>query len=203
MKKKIIFILTLAIILVGLILWGGHKVKQMLNGNSLVSLSLVSNPEIDRTPIEINSIRQIGQWEFLSIKTEELVDSVKKGIFFDDRIACIYQGTLSLGINMENFNESWITAHGKDSISLSLPSVTLLDQDFINEAQTNVFMEEGNWKEEEKEKLYQKAKQKMLQRAYSKENKALAEQHARRQITQLMHSMGFKHVNITFEKNNK
>ena len=72
MKKRIISILTLAIILVGLILWGGHKVKQMLNGNGLVNLSLVSNPEIDRTPVEINSIRQIGQWEFLSVKTEDV-----------------------------------------------------------------------------------------------------------------------------------
>lgn len=175
MKKRIISILTLAIILVGLILWGGHKVKQMLNGNGLVNLSLVSNPEIDRTPVEINSIRQIGQWEFLSVKTEELVDSVKKGIIFDDHIACIYQGALSLGINMENFDKSWITAQGKDSISLSLPPVTLLDHNFINESKTNVFMEEGTWKEMEKEQLYQKAKQKMLRRACSKENMDLAE----------------------------
>lgn len=201
MKKRIISILTLAIILVGLILWGGHKVKQMLNGNGLVNLSLVSNPEIDRTPVEINSIRQIGQWEFLSVKTEELVDSVKKGIIFDDRIACIYQGALSLGINMENFDKSWITAQGKDSISLSLPPVTLLDHNFINESKTNVFMEEGTWKEMEKEQLYQKAKQKMLRRACSKENMDLAEKNARRQITQLMNSMGFKHVNISFRKN--
>ena len=64
-----------------------------------------------------------------------------------------------------------------------------------------MFFEEGNWNEKEKEELYQKARRKMLQRAYSKENRLTAEQQARIQITQLMNSMGFSHVSISFEGN--
>lgn len=202
MRKKVITILSLAVLAVILIFWGGYRLKKALNGKPLFSLSVESNTAIERTPIEINSIRQIGQWEFLSIKTEELVDSIKKGIFFDDRMICIYQGTLSLGIDMQHFEESWITAQGKDSISLSLPPVSLLDQDFINEAQTDAFYESGKWTEKEKEELYQKARNRMLQRANAPENRKMAEQHARKQISRLMHSLGFRHVEISFRETN-
>lgn len=200
MKKKIIGWLILIVIAAGLLLWLSLSIKKQLNGNSLVSVSVKSNPNIDRTPIEISSIRKIGQWEFLSIKTEEMVDSVKKGIFFDDRLICIYKGKLSLGINMEKFDASWFRTSGTDSIALTLPPVTLLDQNFINEAETNVFDETGKWSEKEKEELYQRARQKMMRRALSPENKRMAEEQARVQMTQLMQSFGFQHVDISFRK---
>ena len=83
MRKKIGFTLLLGLICIGLFVWIGYKVKTMLNGNSLISLSITQNSEIEETPIEISKIQRIGEWEFLSIKTEELVDSIKKGFFFN------------------------------------------------------------------------------------------------------------------------
>lgn len=200
MKRKIIGWLIGIVIAAGLLFWLGHSIKVKLDGKSLVSLSVKNNPNIDRTPIEISDIRSIGQWEFLSIRTEELVDSVKKGIFFDDRLICIYKGTLSLGINMEQFDASWFRTTGTDSIALTLPPVTLLDRNFINEAETNVFYESGKWSEKEKDELYQKAQQSMMRRALSPENRSMAEKQARIQITQQMQSFGFKHVEISFRK---
>ena len=199
LRRKILFLLLTVILCGGLFFWLGNKVKNFLKENNLVSLSLTTNTQMDQTPIEISSIRQIGQWVFLSVQTEELVDSTRKGIFFDDRIVCIYRGTLSLGINMEKFDKSWVKAQSKDSISLILPLVTLLDQNFINEAQTNVFFEEGTWKESDKERLYLKAKRQMMQRAFTPENRNMAEKHARMQITRLMNAMGFSKVNISFK----
>lgn len=200
MKKKIIGWLIVIVIAAGLLFWLGHSIKMKLNGGNLVSLSLKNNPNIDRTPIEISDIRRIGQWEFLSISTEEIVDSVKKGILFNDRLICIYRGKLSLGINMEQFNASWFRTSGTDSIALTLPPVTLLDRNFINEAETNVFYESGKWSEKEKNELYQKAQKSMMQRALSPENKSMAEKQARVQMTQMMQSFGFSHVEISFRK---
>lgn len=200
MKRKIIGWLIGIVIAAGLLFWLGHSIKMKLDGKSLVSLSVKNNPNIDRTPIEISDIRSIGQWEFLSIRTEELVDSVKKGIFFDDRLICIYKGKLSLGINMEQFDASWFRTTGTDSIALTLPPVTLLDRNFINEAETNVFYESGKWSEKEKDELYQKAQQSMMRRALSPENRSMAEKQARVQMRQLMQSLGFKHVEISFRK---
>lgn len=52
------------------------------------------------SPTQIKSLEDIGEWEFLSIADEELVDTVSHGFFGDDRLVRIYFGTLRLGVNM-------------------------------------------------------------------------------------------------------
>lgn len=201
MKKKIIGCLLLVVIVVGLIYGLGSIILTKLGGISPVSLTIEEERKTELTPIEITEIRKIGQWEFLSLSTEELVDSIKKGILFDDRLACIYQGRLSLGINMEQFNENWFHITGTDSIALTLPPITLLDQEFIKETKTKVFEESGEWSGKERKELYQKAQKRMIQRALSPENRKLAEEHARTLIKQQMQSFGFRHVEISFQNN--
>ena len=46
--------------------------------------------QIGLTPTQIESIRQIGQWEFLSIADEELIDTVRRGFFSDDQLIRIW-----------------------------------------------------------------------------------------------------------------
>lgn len=152
---------------------------------------------IDASPTQIQSIKDIGEWEFLSVSLEELADTVRKGFFSDDELARIYYGTLRLGINMHQVEPGWLTAEG-DSVSLSLPPVALLDRDFIDEARTKPFFETGTWKPEDREALYRLAHKNMLSHGLTKENLATAEDNAREQITSLMKTMGFKKVTITF-----
>jgi len=154
---------------------------------------------IDATPTQIQSIKAIGEWEFLSVSLEELTDTVRKGLLSDDELARIYYGTLRLGINMHHVEPGWLKAEG-DSVSLSLPEVALLDRDFIDEARTKPFFESGKWKPEDREALYRQAHERMLQNGLTKENLAAAEDNAREQITSLMRAMGFRKVTITFKK---
>mgnify|MGYP007022125762 FL=1 len=49
-----------------------------------------ADQQIDITPEQIKSIKEIGEWEFLSISDEELVDTIRVGIFSNDRLARIY-----------------------------------------------------------------------------------------------------------------
>ena len=157
-----------------------------------------ADEEIDLSPTQIQSIKAIGEWEFLSISLEELTDTVRKGFLSDDELSRIYYGTLRLGINLHQVEPGWLEAEG-DSVSLALPRVTLLDRDFIDEARTKPFFESGSWKSEDREALYRQARERMLQHGLTKENLAAAETNAREQITSLMRAMGFKHVNITFK----
>ena len=159
--------------------------------------SLGSDTQIDVTPTQIMSIKAIGEWEFLAVNAEELVDTVRKGFFSDDELARIYYGTLRLGINMHQVEPGWLTAEG-DSVSLSLPKVALLDRDFIDEARTKPFFESGKWKPEDREALYRQARERMLQHGMTKENLTAAEDNAREQITSLMKAMGYRKVRITF-----
>ena len=154
---------------------------------------------IDASPTQIQSIKDIGEWEFLSVSLEELADTVRKGFFSDDELARIYYGTLRIGINMHQVEPGWLTTEG-DSVSLSLPPVALLDRDFIDEARTKPFFETGTWKPEDREALYRLAHKNMLAHGLTKENLATAGDNAREQITSLMKTMGYKKVTIIFKK---
>ena len=149
---------------------------------------------IDVTPQQIESIRAIGQWEFLSISTEELVDTVRKGLFSDDHLARIYYGTLRLGIDM---SRAQLEARG-DTVVATLPRVTLLDPNFIDEARTKAFFESGSWKPAAREALYNTARRQMLAHSLTRENLQNARQNADTQLRQLLKSMGYNNITITW-----
>ena len=154
---------------------------------------------IDLTPTQIQSMKAIGEWEFLSVSTEELVDTVRKGIFSDDELVRIYYGTLRLGVNMQKVGDDWIQTSG-DSITLTLPKIELLDKEFIDEARTKSFYERGSWKPADRDALYQKAYRQMLSHSMTKENLQAAEANASQQMHDIMRALGYQHVSVTFQK---
>ncbi len=147
---------------------------------------------IDITPEQVQSIKAIGQWEFLSISDEELVDTVRKSLFRTDQLARIYYGTMRLGIDMSRVS---IRSQG-DTVSVDLPRIDLLDYDFIDEARTKAFYESGNWTAADREALYQKARRQMLAHGLTPANKRAAEQNGDTQIRRLLKSMGYNQVTI-------
>jgi len=155
--------------------------------------------QIGLTPTQIESIRQIGQWEFLSIADEELIDTVRRGFFSDDQLIRIYYGTLRLGIDLQQMKENAISQEG-DSISILLPPIKLLDQDFIDEARTQSFYESGKWSDTDRHDLYLRAERQMRKRCLTTENLRSAEENASRQMAQLLKSMGFHHTVVRFEE---
>ena len=161
-------------------------------------IEIGAEEKIDPTPTQIQSIKAIGEWEFLSISIEELADTVRKGFFSDDELARIYYGTLRLGINMHHVEPGWLETEG-DSICLTLPKIGLLDREFIDEARSKPFFESGSWKPEDREALYRQAHNNMLAHGLTNENLSAAETNAREQITSLMRAMGYKRVSISFK----
>ena len=187
----------LGLILLGavLVIAGAFWLRSCTKGDYI---EIGADNAIDASPTQIQSIKAIGEWEFLSVSLEELTDTIRKGFLSDDELSRIYYGTLRLGINMHQVEPGWLTAEG-DSVSLSLPPVALLDRDFIDEARTKPFFESGSWKPEDREALYRQAHENMLQHGLTKENLAAAEDNAREQITSLMRAMGFTKVTIIFK----
>ena len=106
--------------------------------------------DIDITPTQIQSIKAIGEWEFLSVSAEELVDTTRRRLLMKDELARIYYGTLRLGVDMHQVKPGWIKTSG-DSITMTLPAIGLLDKDFIDEARTRPFYESGSWTAEDRE----------------------------------------------------
>ena len=162
-------------------------------------ISLGTDNRIELTPTQIQSMKAIGEWEFLSVSAEELVDTVRKGLFKDDELVRIYYGTLRLGLNMHRLQQGWIKAEG-DSVAMTLPKIGLLDKDFIDEARTKPFFESGKWKPEDRDALYRKAYTQMMNHCMTQENLLAAEHNAEEQLRNMMRSMGFSNVRITFER---
>lgn len=170
----------------------------LIRGVQQTEVSLEADQTIDVTPEQIESIRAIGQWEFLSISNEELVDTTRKGLFRDDHLARIYYGTVRLGIDMQKMDSTWITVQG-DSITMWLPRPTLLDKNFIDEARTKSFHESGRWKPADRETLYRRAQQRMLRYSMTPQNIETARKNGEMQMKRVLQSMGFKHVNIQWK----
>ena len=192
MKKiNIIIGAVIVIAVIAIFFW----VKSVLKSNYI---EIGSNDKIEPTPTQIQSIRDIGEWEFLSISAEEMVDTVRKGFFSDDELVRIYYGTLRLGINMQQLSDDAITLQG-DTLQATLPKVTLLDKDFIDEAKTKSFYESGKWTPQAHQALYQKAHRQMLTHCLTKENVNAAQSNAESQLRNLFTQLGYRNVILTFE----
>ena len=179
LHKLTIMLASLAIIAVVVcMVWFCNATKES-------TLSFSSNEEIDFTPTIVERMRSIGQWEFLSISDEELIDTVRTGFFTDDELVRIYYGTLSIGIDLRDCSKDWISTEG-DTIFVTLPEVKLLDQNFIDEASSRSFFETGSWSNKDRKAMYERARQRMLSRCLTKENLNTARLNAREQIGRML-----------------
>ena len=161
-------------------------------------VEITADQRIDITPEQIQSIKAIGEWEFLSISDEEMVDTIRKGIFSDDHLVRIYYGTMRLGINLKQVESGWISTNG-DTLHIMLPQIDLLDKDFIDEARTKSFFESGSWSPKDREAMMRRAYQRMLQRGLTPQNLEAARVNGDAQVRQVMQGMGFKHVKIQYK----
>jgi len=155
-----------------------------------------SSITVDKT--QVNAIRDIGQWEFLTISDEELVDSTESRLIGSDKkITRIYYGTLRLGIDMAQLRDDALRMRA-DTLDVTLPPVTLLDDDFIDEARTKPFYENGSWDQKAREALYEQAKRKMKQRCLTEDNINIAQLNATEEVAQVFRSMGYQYVDVHF-----
>ncbi len=162
-----------------------------------ISVEVGFDDRIELTSQEIRRIEQIGQWEFLSVQSEVVADTLRKGFFTDDRLVAVYTGVPRIGIDMNRVTGEWAQAHG-DTVTLRLPAVHLLDKNFIDEARTKVFYESGKWPNGARRDLYDRAYGKMLRQCLTPSNMRRAEANARNQFTALFRALGFHAVEIYF-----
>lgn len=159
------------------------------------NVSIGNEATVKLSPTTIEQMEAVGQWEFLAIIDEEIADTVRKGIFSDDELVRIYKGTLRLGIDMADARKGWIRQSG-DTVTVVLPPVKLLDENFLDEAATKSFYETGKWNQQARKQLAEQARRKMLNRCMTKANIETARQNAVAQFRQMISSMGFKHIDI-------
>ena len=155
--------------------------------------------KIRETAIDITSIKTIAEWEFLTIQTEEFIDTTIVRTLSNDQFARIYRGTIRLGMDMQKARKNWIVCK-HDTAYIYLPAVEILDKEFIDEANTRTFYESGRMTATLKNKMYSKAKRTMKARAFTKQNIKMAEDNAKQQFKTMFNALGFKVVKVEIKK---
>lgn len=196
MKKITTLKTTMMLLLAGILLIAAVWLYQ---GVRQTEIGIEVNEGIDITPEQIQKIKDIGEWEFLSVADEQLVDTTRRGIFSDDHLVRIYYGTMRLGIDMRQVEPGWLKSDG-DSIVVTLPPIQLLDRDFIDEARTRSFHESGSWTAKDREALFMKAHRQMLRHGLTPENMKVAQENGEALFRQMLQSMGFEHVSIRWRQ---
>lgn len=187
-KNEFIIILALIALIAGGLYW--------LNKDNHIESESTGSTTL--SPTQIKSIESIGQWEFLSISDEELIDTTRHGFFGDDQLVRIYYGTLRLGIDMSEVKEGWLR-NENDTIVCTLPDIKLLDNNFIDEAKTKSFYESGKWTGKDRQDMYDRAYTNMKRRCLSQTNISSAETNALKQFYNMLKTLGFTKVKVKFE----
>lgn len=193
LRVLLIKALLIVVLVVVVVLVARHYINKVSSTSTMTEV--VKDEKIDITPSQIRSIEQIGEWSFLEINDEELVDTIRHGFFSDDELVRIYYGTLRLGINLKEAHEGWL-AMQNDTLCAILPPVRLLDNNFIDETRTRSFIETGKWTHHDRKAMYNRAVQRMRRRCLTKKNYQSARDNARVQFEQMLRSMGYDKVRV-------
>lgn len=185
--------ITFFLLLVALIGYGAMVAYRTLTNSS----DAVEKP-IEQSPEEIMRLQAIGQWEFLSVEAEELVERHYSGLMSERDLVCIYRGTLRIGVDMRKLPSDWVEMKERSAI-LHLPQPSLLDENFLDESRTTVFFEQGVFRPEERDAMRTEAKDKMKQRAMTAENLSIARRNAEAQFQKLFLAMGYEDVVVEFD----
>lgn len=193
LRALLIKALLIVVLVVVVVLVARHYINKVSSTSTMTEV--VKDEKIDITPSQIRSIEQIGEWSFLEINDEELIDTIRHGFFSDDELVRIYYGTLRLGINLKEAHEGWL-AMQNDTLCAILPPVRLLDNNFIDETRTRSFIETGKWTHQDRKAMYNRAVQRMRRRCLTKKNYQSARDNARVQFEQMLRSMGYDKVRV-------
>lgn len=193
--KAILISLALTLVIgIGLGVWFATR------GSSGEPLARMSKTMIDSTANRITEIKRIGQWEFMTVDCEVLVDTVRKrGLLLpDDRLARIYRGKARIGVDLANAQADWIATRGDSAVTVTLPRPTLLDSHFADEAASTVFYERGRWDAKANIAMRRTAEREMARYALTPVNIEAAEQEARDRFETLFRALGFSEISVQF-----
>lgn len=170
---------------------------------------------ISQTGVYIREIKALSQLVTVSAYDELVADSVKtllpnafrlpavfpplglpRRLLGERRLVLVGKTATHVGINMQQMAENSITVV-KDSIHITLPKAQVLDV-VLNPSGVEVFIEEGEWKQEALAALKNKLRSQAAAKAVAKGLLPQAEAKAATVFTAFFKSAGFKKVTIAF-----
>lgn len=202
-KTKNIMQIVLLLVIVGVVIAVFIKscCKEDDEPVSVVPKIKVEKPDstITVTPVNLSEIKKTKEWKFLDLNGEEMVKKGRpatkilgKEIGKSDELACIFRGTLYLGIDLKDTIPGWLSQRN-DTVFVKLPKAKLLNQKFIDESKREVIVERGDW-EYGYESLRDLAELRMKERLLTEDNYEKAKTKAIEEFTKTLKNLGAKNV---------
>lgn len=207
MRKLRNFIIV--IIIITATYWLLQKVKILPSVKDIFAPKAVV---IDETPVLVKDIKSIGQLITYSFFDEVVADSaiLSRGASFvnafnmlapvallpsaEKQLVLIGRGKVLAGIDLSMLTDTSIMVKN-DTITLFLPKPAILAA-ILNPANFEIFIEKGNWSNEEVTQVKLKARRKMEERALQQNILEKAGKKAAAVMRDLMYNMGYKKVII-------
>lgn len=181
MKSKIRFLKNLAVLLV--LVTVGILVVRFFRHKSGSD-----QWQIEDTPLKIELIRNISEIATVSYKDEVVVDSIEYYKSFEEqisgninklidpdqwkygisstpikrRLTLIVKGEVRFGFDIKNLDK--VVSESSDTLRITFPSAKILDI-LVVPSGTEVFLENGSWRDSERKKLENKARFKLQENA--------------------------------------
>ena len=160
------------------------KVRNWMASEQLAELGRLA--ETAGAVVVKSFLQRVQNFNPATLIGEGKVNEVKRALEEENAKMVVFDDDLS-GSQVRNLEER-------------LPGIKVLDKNFIDEANTRSFYEDGSWTGNDKERMYQKARRMMLQKGFSAQNRKKAEETARQQLTKFFRSFGYNNVELTFGK---
>lgn len=157
---------------------------------------------IDDTPLQIESIRTIAEISNVSYRDEVVMDTVEfhgdDYSFYDyrkwtsmydrgvkRRLTLIVKGEVKYGFNLKS--NDFAVENQNDTLIITLPQPKILDV-IVTPSETEVFQEQGEWKDQVRRNLESKAKHKLRENSESMDLEDKARTNAERLFKKLLGS---------------
>lgn len=169
---------------------------------------------IDETPIHIESIKTIAEISTVSYKDEIVMDTCeyykKKSSLYDPRewirmydrnikrrLTLIIKGEVKYGLDLTDSNFE-LNAN-QDTVWLKLPQPKILDI-IVSPSNTEVFQEQGVWRDSDVKRLEGKAKSTLKQNAHEFKLDEKAAKNAKRLFKKLIQTNKTLVISFNYEK---
>ena len=148
--------------------------------------------------IKAGELESILQIRAIQVNETCRIDTIREGVFSDDRLICSYEGTINIGIDFADTTRNWAT-QDNGRITLKCPCLKILNKDGWVITGSSAPIESGSWSNQDLKNISYRANAHLKQKATKYFSDA--EANIRTQLTTKLKSMGYKDVKITFCNN--
>ena len=147
--------------------------------------------------INVSELESILQIRALQVNESCIVDSIKEGVIYNDKLTRTYEGTVNIGIDFADLVQDWATKQN-GRVFINCPCLKILNVNGWVITNSKTAIEDGTWTNRDIKEVDYRANEVLKKKAMQRFPEA--ENNLRSQLAAKLKSMGYTDFEITFCK---